>query len=398
MLADPRITTLSGRTATIRAGDTLSILTTTGGGTGTIATQQLQSFQTGVTLDITPIITNNGELTVALHPVVNSLTGFFNNVPEISTRDTQTTVHLRDNETLVIGGLIQENSQHTENKIPLLGDLPLIGRAFRNQNTTNTRNELIIVVTPHIINGNTTSTVPSAAIPPGMVVPTPRPLPTVPPGPRVPQRPRRGSSRCGSRPSSSGSAPARRRRRPPDARCRKRRPAASAPPTPQATPSALAQANVYVFGSPPPNTFAAPGDAPQIFYASFQPTVLTPNATVRISAITTTNVQRVTIGAGNTNISLSSIGTGIWQGLFSANVLNLPPTATNVQLTLDRGAERRPDRQHPDPGVGHALNRKLSVKPQGGAGMNGRAVCEQESVPQSYPRKRLRCRPNKRSR
>nr|MDP9105952.1 hypothetical protein [Candidatus Eremiobacteraeota bacterium] len=189
VLADPRITTLSGRTATIRAGDTLSILTTTGGGTGTIATQQLQSFQTGVTLDITPIVTNNGELTVALHPVVNSLTGFFNNVPEISTRDTQTTVHLRDNETLVIGGLIQENSQHTENKIPLLGDIPLIGRVFRNQNNTSTRNELIIVVTPHIINGNATSTVPSAAIPPGMVVPTPRPLPTVPPGLAFPTSP-----------------------------------------------------------------------------------------------------------------------------------------------------------------------------------------------------------------
>ena len=150
VLADPRITTLSGRTATIRAGDTLSILTTTGGGTGTIATQQLQSFQTGVTLDITPIITNNGELTVALHPVVNSLTGLFNNIPEISTRDTQTTVHLRDNETLVIGGLIQENSQRTESKIPLLGSLPLIGGTFRNNNTTSTRNELIIVVTPHI--------------------------------------------------------------------------------------------------------------------------------------------------------------------------------------------------------------------------------------------------------
>nr|MDQ6944312.1 hypothetical protein [Candidatus Eremiobacteraeota bacterium] len=181
VLADPRITTLSGRTATIRAGDTLSILTTTGGGTGTIATQQLQSFQTGVTLDITPLITNNGELTVALHPVVNSLTGLVNGIPEISTRDTQTTVHLRDNETLVIGGLIQEASQRTVTKIPLLGSLPLIGRAFRNDNTTSTRNELIIVVTPHILNGNATSTVPSAAIPPGMVVPTPRPLPTVPP-------------------------------------------------------------------------------------------------------------------------------------------------------------------------------------------------------------------------
>ena len=330
VLADPRITTLSGRTASIRAGDTLSILTTTGGGNGVVATQQLQSFQTGVTLDITPIITNNGELTVALHPIVNSLTGFFNQVPEISTRDTQTTVHLRDNETLVIGGLIQENSQRNETKIPFLGSLPLIGRAFRNENVTSTRNELIIVVTPHIINGSATSTVPSAAIPPGMVVPTPRALPTVPPNlafpsaapqQQPPQQQQQQQRRATPAPPVGTPVPL-------------SVPGASASPTPQATPTALAQANVYVFGSPPPSTFAAPGDAPQIFYAMFSPTVLTPNANVRISAITTTNVQRVTIGVGNTNISLSSLGTGIWQGLFSANVLNLPPTATSVQLTL----------------------------------------------------------------
>ena len=139
VLADPRITTLSGHTATIRAGDTISILTTVGGGTGTVATTQLESFQTGVTLDITPIITDAGQISVSLHPVVNSLTGFLNGVPQISTRDTQTTVHLHDAQTLVIGGLIQENTQRTESKIPLLGDLPLIGRAFRNENTTSRR-------------------------------------------------------------------------------------------------------------------------------------------------------------------------------------------------------------------------------------------------------------------
>ena len=325
VLADPRITTLSGRTATIRAGDTLSILTTTGGGTGTIATQQLQSFQTGVTLDITPIITNNGELTVALHPVVNSLTGFFNLVPEISTRDTQTTVHLRDNETLVIGGLIQENTQRTESKIPLLGSLPLIGRAFRNENTTSTRNELIIVVTPHIL-GNATTTVPNAAAPPGMLIPTPRPLPTVPPNSGFPaESPARQPQGRAATPVPFPAAPT---PVPPAA------PVATGAPTPQATPTALAQANIYVYGSPPPNTFAAPGDAPQIFYAVFQPTVLSANATVRVSAITTTNVQRLTIGTGTTNISLASLGTGLWQGVFAANTLGLPPTVTNIQLNL----------------------------------------------------------------
>jgi type II secretory pathway component GspD/PulD (secretin) len=335
VLADPRITTLSGRTATIRAGDTISVLTTSGGGAGTIPTQQLQSFQTGVTLDITPLITNNGELTVALHPVVNSLTGLSGQgIPEISTRDTQTTVHLRDNETLVIGGLIQENSQRTETKIPLLGSLPLIGGAFRNNLTTNTRNELIIVVTPHIISSTgPTSTVPSAAAPPGMIVPTPRPLPTVPPNVAFPSaapgQPRQRTA-VTPPPQPAGTPVPQATGTPlPQAG-----PVVTAPPTPATTPAALAQANVFTFGSPPPNTSAAPGDSPQIFYAQLQPTILTPNTSVRVSAITTTNVQRLTIGVGNTNVSLSSLGNGIWQGVFAANVLNVPPTATNVQLTL----------------------------------------------------------------
>jgi type II secretory pathway component GspD/PulD (secretin) len=56
ILEDPRITTVSGRTASLRAGETVNILTTTGGGTGTVATTQAQSFQTGVTLDITPVV------------------------------------------------------------------------------------------------------------------------------------------------------------------------------------------------------------------------------------------------------------------------------------------------------------------------------------------------------
>ena len=335
VLADPRITTMSGRTATIRAGDTISILTTVGGGTGTVATTQLQSFQTGVTLDITPIITDMGELSVALHPIVNSLTGFTNGVPQISTRDTQTTVHLRDNETLVIGGLIQENTQRQENKIPFLGDLPLIGRIFRNENTTSTRNELIIVVTPHIL-GNEKSTVPSAAQPPGMVIPTPRPLPTLPPNVIFPASPAATPT-----PAPAASPAPGRTAQPVDTGGKVRAATTGSPaPSPASTgsplalPSAFAQANTFVYGSPPPNTYAGPGDVPQIFYATLTPTVFTPNATVRINAITTTNVQRLTIGTGTSSIGLSPVGPGTWQGVFSANVLGLPPAATSLRLTL----------------------------------------------------------------
>jgi type II secretory pathway component GspD/PulD (secretin) len=178
VLADPRITTISGRTATIRAGDTINILTTTGGGTGTIATTQLQSFQTGVTLDITPLVTADDDVTVALHPIVNSLTGILNGIPQISTRDTQTVVHLKNNETLVIGGLIQESRQETETRLPILGDLPLIGHLLRNTQVNSARNELIIVLTPHII---TDGSAIGRTGPPLPSIPTPIALPTLPP-------------------------------------------------------------------------------------------------------------------------------------------------------------------------------------------------------------------------
>jgi type II secretory pathway component GspD/PulD (secretin) len=316
VLANPRITTLSGRTATIRAGDTISILTTVGGGTGTVATTQLESFQTGVTLDITPIITNAGELSVALHPIVNSLTGFINGVPQISTRDTQTTVHLRDNETLVIGGLIEENIQHTSSKVPLLGDLPLIGRVFRNENVTSTRNELIIVVTPHVIGVDAPITS-NPARPPGIAVPTPGALPTVAPDTTFPGARPTPRPRASATPSPVAEATG-----------------ASPAPSQLATPSAPAQTNRFVYGSPPASTYAAPGDAPQIFYATLTPTLFTATATVRVNAITTTNVQRVTVGSGTSTISLSQTGVGTWQGIFSANVLGLPPTATSFRLTL----------------------------------------------------------------
>jgi type II secretory pathway component GspD/PulD (secretin) len=183
VLANPRITTISGRTATIRAGDNIAILTTTGGGTGTVATTQLQTFQTGVTLDITPVVNAGNFITVALHPTVNSLAGISNGIPQIATRDTQTTVAMREDETLVIGGLIQDTTTRSDTRIPLLGDLPLIGRAFRNDALTHQRNELIITVTPHILTPGTRGVSPGPPLP---TVPAPAPLPTLPPGTALP--------------------------------------------------------------------------------------------------------------------------------------------------------------------------------------------------------------------
>jgi Flp pilus assembly secretin CpaC len=152
VLANPRVTTISGRAATIRAGDNIPFVQTNTSAIGGTVSQTVLTFQTGVTLDITPIANPDGLVSVTLHPIVNTLTGITQQgVPQISSREAQTTVDLRDNETVVIGGLIQENSVTTISRIPGLSSIPLIGGLFKNNSTTSSRSELIIVVTPHVI-------------------------------------------------------------------------------------------------------------------------------------------------------------------------------------------------------------------------------------------------------
>jgi general secretion pathway protein D len=324
VLADPRITTLSGRTASIRAGDTISILTTTAGNAGTIATTQVQSFQTGVTLDITPSVTPDGGINVFLHPVVNSLIGTNAGVPEISTRDTQTTVHLQDDETLIIGGLIQENETRTTTKVPLLGDIPLVGRVFRNDNVQGQRNELIIVVTPHIIR-------PGATAMPGprlRAIPTPAALPTLPPNTELPPP-------IGQLPTRLPATPSSARRRAAVRAAPSTQPASvTGDATPAPTPTAFAQTNVFTFGAAPQSNFAKPGDPVQIFYATFSPTVVSNGSSVRVAAVTTTNATAVKVQVGSQTVGLAQTGPGQWQATFHFPAGTVPPGQSSVTISL----------------------------------------------------------------
>jgi hypothetical protein len=309
----------AGHTASIRAGDTISILTTTSGNAGTIATTQIQSFQTGVTLDITPSVTPDGGVTVALHPVVNSLAGTNNGIPEISTRDTQTTAHLQDNQTLVIGGLIQINDTRTTTKVPVLGDLPLIGKLFTNENVDNESNELVIVVTPHIVRGADDAASPGSVLP---VPPKPSPLPTLPPDAHLPPPSGRFPSTFRA-PASLGTPTL--------------IPAALVPrpsPTPLAPLGSTSQTNVFTFGAVPQSNFARSSDPVQIFYATFSPSIVANGTSVHITTITTSNVASVKISVGTVTISLGQTGLGQWQGTFPFPGTAISPGEGPVSLSL----------------------------------------------------------------
>jgi type II secretory pathway component GspD/PulD (secretin) len=352
ILEDPRITTVSGRTASLRAGETVNILTTTGGGTGTVATTQVQSFQTGVTLDITPVVNDDGYITVTLHPSVNSIAAISAaGVPNIQTRDTTTTVGLHDGETIVIGGLIEDVDQRTIQKIPFLGDIPLLGRAlFSYQNVQHTRNELIVTVTPHVVRPGESGGIGSNRL----GIPRPEGLPTLPPDAQLPP-PRRTNEaqEAQSQQQEGRPAPApepqpvnvpaptvaQMSNTPPPGGVSTAKPSASpvpAGPTPLPLPSAFAQTNIYTFGQAPQNNYAAPNAAPQIFFVQVAPSVVKNNQPMTISAITTTNVTKLTFGPNAIlpMASLQSVGQGQWQANFNFSPAGLPIGQSTVTLTL----------------------------------------------------------------
>ena len=151
IVSRPRIAAQSGSTAKIITGDALPILTSIQLSGVNGVSQQVQYVNVGVTLQIAPRVSTDGYITSKIYGVVSSVTGFSQGYPTISQREAETSASVRDGETFVIGGLTQENTLTTKTKIPLLGDIPLIGNLFRTERSTSTVTELYIVITPRIV-------------------------------------------------------------------------------------------------------------------------------------------------------------------------------------------------------------------------------------------------------
>src|SRR4029078_13103674 len=151
IVSKPRIAAQSGGTAKIITGDALPTLTpiTLSGVNG--VSQQVQYVNVGVTLQIAPRVSGDGFVSSHVYAVVSSVTGFSQGYPTISQRQAETWATVRDGDSFVIGGLSQDENTTTKTKVPLLGDLPLIGHAVRTHRSTRTNAALSIVVTPRIV-------------------------------------------------------------------------------------------------------------------------------------------------------------------------------------------------------------------------------------------------------
>ena len=162
ILSNPRIVTLDNQTAKITVGSQYPLPSYTYNQEQ--AKMQLSGYNyldIGIIFEVTPHINNAGLVTLDLNPKVTAITALVQvdpstpaKVPELSTEEAKTKVMIRDGQTLVIAGLVKDTIQTTSSKVPFLGDIPFIGRAFKKSNDSKVKTELIIFLTPHIITAN----------------------------------------------------------------------------------------------------------------------------------------------------------------------------------------------------------------------------------------------------
>lgn len=161
ILSEPRITVVNNQEAKILVGSKEPYVTTqiSQSGTGTSITSETVNFiDVGVKLFVTPTISRDGFIQMKIRPEVSSKTSSLttankNEIPIVETAEVETVLLVEDGGTVVLGGLIKDEGSVDEQRIPVLGDIPVLGIPFRSQKKTIKKTELVVLLTPRIVEG-----------------------------------------------------------------------------------------------------------------------------------------------------------------------------------------------------------------------------------------------------
>jgi pilus assembly protein CpaC len=173
VLAEPNVMTENGRQGSFLAGGEFPIPVVQGGGAGTAATVTIQFKEFGVRLNFIPTIMPSGSIRLQVAPEVSALdytnaltiSGF--SIPSLTTRKMRTEVELDEGQSFAIGGLLDKRTTDTFDKVPFIGDIPILGKLFQSKNTNRTNTELLVIVTPELVQ-------PMSASAPPMGLPFPK--------------------------------------------------------------------------------------------------------------------------------------------------------------------------------------------------------------------------------
>lgn len=157
LLANPRIRTHSREKALIRIGDRVPVITTTATSTGFVS-ENVQYIDVGLKLEVEPTIFPDDEISLKLALEVSSVTRQIvsssgTTTYQIGGRNAATVLRLKDGETQILGGLINDQDVDAANRVPGLASLPMLGRLFRSVNNRNDKTELLLSVTPRLVRG-----------------------------------------------------------------------------------------------------------------------------------------------------------------------------------------------------------------------------------------------------
>jgi pilus assembly protein CpaC len=172
-LAEPNVMAVNGKEASFLAGGEFPFpMAQAGAGGAAVITIEFKEY--GIRLNFIPTITPRGTIRLQVAPEVSSLnfaqaieiSGF--DVPAITTRKVKTEVELRDGQSFVIGGLLDNEENETFMKVPFLGDIPILGKLFQSMQRTKNNTELIVIVTPEVV-----APIPAGSPLPELKYPTP---------------------------------------------------------------------------------------------------------------------------------------------------------------------------------------------------------------------------------
>jgi type II secretory pathway component GspD/PulD (secretin) len=148
ILATPKLVTLNNKEADLLIGETYPIVFNT----SVLGGQNVQFVDIGVKLRLTPTIGPDGTVTAELHPEYSELQGMTSTgYPIITNRKIDATLRVRDSETIVLGGLMSDVDTETIAKVPWLSSVPVLGKFFQNKQTHRERDEIVFLITPHVI-------------------------------------------------------------------------------------------------------------------------------------------------------------------------------------------------------------------------------------------------------
>jgi MSHA biogenesis protein MshL len=163
VVSKPRLRTLNNQPAVVRVGQDYPFFlseisqTTTAAGINRDVSESLQTVTIGTVLSITPRVSSDGIISLDITPAITRLVGevqsaeLGNRAPIIDIRQAASIVRVRNGDTITLAGLIQTTNNKTTRKIPLLGDIPVLGKAFTGTNNVETQTELVIFVTPRVV-------------------------------------------------------------------------------------------------------------------------------------------------------------------------------------------------------------------------------------------------------